>query len=138
MRGPKTDPKSPLNYLSGENYQATDSIMGVTVVDRKARSTEISGSVVGKVKDISDGAIGVPLRNIQVALLTTKGQKIAETITTEYGDFKFSVPLQNGTYQLAVDTQKYVGSRSIEVTSYELHNLALEVASKIPQVKTEK
>lgn len=125
--GPKSERKSPLNYLSGDHYETSrtgsDQYI-IPVVKKKEKPTRIEGAV-----SVKAGMFATPLRHLNLVLLKPNGTQVHEFSTDSEGKFSFSAHLKNGSYQLKIKSEKYSGSLSFEVKSYEVSNLSL-IASK--------
>lgn len=122
--GPKTEMKTPLSALNGENYDTSpdgkiNQIL-IPIVHTKARATRIRGRVLQR-----DGIVEVPLKNVKVGIYA-KGSLLKESTTDLNGDFALSGVFKNGTYQLKLISSHFSAERSVDVSSYEVENVILE------------
>jgi len=124
IHGPKTEKKSPLNYLNGDHYQEEGRIFSVPVLERKTVLTKIRGQVMFDLKPV-----GEPLRFQKIGLYLGEN-KIFETTSDQYGRFEFRESIANGSYRLILMSEKYQGSTPLEVTKYEIGGIELIVTRK--------
>ncbi len=126
--GPKTEKKSALNVLNGENYKTTaaggiDSV-AIPIIRTNERHTKISGKVF-----VRDSFALIPLR-MQKLELKAKGKVAATAISDEKGDFLFSDVIKNGEYEIVLESQKYEGKTSISVSGYDNRDYEIEAKTK--------
>ena len=122
--GPETEKKSPLNYLSGEHYDANVTSGVVPIhLKRKKKYTSLSGNCFFQIKN-DDYKYPVKFQKLR---LLKDGKEISSTTTSNNGDFKISSHLENGRYELVLDTAKYEGKMVIEVSQYEHQDIPLKV-----------
>jgi hypothetical protein len=129
--GPKTENKSPLSVLNGENYETTptgasgSSVMGVPIVKTKERATHVRGKVVVRAE-----LVDVPVRFVKLAVFSNEGAKLQEATTDSDGSFNLVAILKNGIYRLEVLSPRYSGELTFEVRQYEIENIVLQARSK--------
>lgn len=126
--GPKTEHKTALDVLNGENYetsaQGSDRVV-VPIVKARERDTRLSGTVVTSEDDFE-----IPLRFVAIGVFSPDGQRLAEGATDSDGKFKLAAPLNNGEYSLQVISTKYSGERQLSIESYEIKGLVIRAKLK--------
>ncbi len=117
--GPKTEKKSPANYLSGEHYDSTATVGPVSLLKRKEVVTMVSGRLV-----LGEGLESVSLKHQRLKLL--KDDKVvAETTSDLDGNYSFFGHLSDGSYRILLDSDKFTASQSIEVRGYKLKDIII-------------
>ncbi len=120
--GPKTEKKSSLDYLHGENYESSaqgpDHVV-VPIIKTKERHTHIRGMVVISEIDAPE----IPLRFVGLTVFSKDEQRLASASSDSDGKFTLNGVLANGTYSLRVESSKYNGEAKIEINSYDLNNV---------------
>ncbi len=124
--GPKTEKKSPLNVLNGENYQTgpagTTNQLVVPIVKRKHRSTEVQGKVM-----MQAGLGAVPVQGVEIGLFADDGKMLANGTSGVGGEFVLQVPVKNGVYKLKTIGTKYTGQYPVAVQSYSVTGILFQV-----------
>jgi hypothetical protein len=122
--GPKTDKKSTLDYLHGENYetsaQGPDHVV-VPIIKTKERHTHIQGAVVIGESDTPE----IPLRFVGLTVFSKENQRMASTSTDSDGKFSLGGVLANGTYTLRIESSKYRGELMVEINSYDVKDITV-------------
>lgn len=124
VSGPKRENDSALDYLNGHNYQAGSTVGISPVVVRQAPAMTVSGVLL-----VSADPLPLPLK-YQKMVLTRGGSEIARSMTDSTGAFVFTGDIPNGSYSVAVDSDRYALSQSVEVSSYKTEGLHLVAAVK--------
>lgn len=130
--GPKTEKKSPLNILNGENYEqpktgavvSSDGVV-IPIVKRKERSTEVKGKVM-----LAAGLGAVPVQGVAVGLFAEDGKMLSNTTSGIGGEFSLKAPVKNGVYKLKTIDEKYSGSYPVAVESYSVTGILFQVQRK--------
>jgi hypothetical protein len=122
--GPKAERKTPLSYLSGENYETgpggqADQLV-IPVVKRKEQATLIEGRVFA-----GEGINTVQVRNVQVGLYDHEGHLLLTSTSAEGGQFQFQAPIRNGKYRLKLNSDRYRGEVPLEVSSYTIKDVLI-------------
>ncbi len=121
--GPKSEKKSSLNYLSGDHYQSDVTAGSIPLsVKRVRKNTTLSGKCFFKQGD----GFKYPVKFVRINILED-GRTLGSTTTDGSGNFTLSSYLENGAYQLSVDSKKYRGSIPVKVEKYEYKGLELVV-----------
>lgn len=135
--GPKTEKKSPLNALNGENYvtSAEGGTMGTTLnsggvalpiaMKRKDRATEVQGKVM-----MQAGLGAVPVQGVEIGLFAEDGKMLANGSSGIGGEFTLRVPVRNGVYKLKTIGDKYEGQYPVAVQSYSVTGILFQVQKK--------
>lgn len=127
--GPKTEKKSPLNVLNGENYQtAPDGTVDrpvIPIVKRKERTTEVQGKVM-----LAAGLGAVPVQGVAIGLFAEDGKMLANTTSGIGGEFALKAPVKNGVYKLKTIDDKYSGNYPVAVESYSVSGILFQVQKK--------
>ena len=99
ISGPKNDGRTFAEKMNGENYQSTNVIMGVPILERKPVLRKFSGHVYcGK------GITQTPANHALVSLMR-EDQIIASTSTDTTGNFVISAPINPDLeYQLSANS----------------------------------
>jgi hypothetical protein len=129
IRGPKTENKTPLSVLNGENYDNGPNPYGadrliLPVITTKERQTRIRGSV-----RTESGIAEIPLKNCLVELRLNEAL-VKKTTTDSFGDFTISGVIKNGSYTLHAISKSFEGEKRIEVSQYDVDNVVIKVAPK--------
>ena len=137
--GPKTEKKSPLNYLSGEHYEnggaaaanvstgsGNPSPVVIPFLRRKEVATHIRGQVL-----LAAQPFPIPLK-FQKVILMRKNERVAEGMTDSTGSFLIGGNLPNGEYTLLLESNTYGGSSSLEIKSYEANSINIMAERKKP------
>lgn len=128
VTGPRTEMKTPLSVLNGENYDhgpggAADRLV-VPVITTKERNTHIRGRVI-----LRDGLTEIPLRGLLLKI-HSNDRSIQEVLTDAKGEFLFSGVFKNSRYQIFCQSEKFVCESSIDLHAYEIKGLVLEAREK--------
>ena len=122
--GPKSERKSALNHLNGENYETgktggVDSLV-VPVVKRKEKLTRIYGRVIER-----SGISETPIKVVKVKLVGN-GPPL-EAMTDINGEFQITGEIKNGSYRLQLISERYRADQSLDVSSYEVGPVLIAV-----------
>ena len=122
--GPKTEKKSPMNVLNGDQYKSGVDVLGIPIVERQRKDTTIKGSCFF-LKDGDDFRYPVKFQKLTLS----RGNLVLDTQNTnDRGEFTFSHYLENGKYILKIESKNFHGSMEIKVDSYLISNLAFKVS----------
>jgi len=124
--GKKSEDKSVLNKVNGENYSA-DTVAGVPIVKSNDRWTMIQGQIVftNPTFDPSTGT-----QNVQ---LLRNGKVVGQASTNPDGTFEFKGKYENGDYQVKVNSKTLVGSAPLIITGYEVKDFVLPATLTAPK-----
>jgi len=115
---------SGLEALNGENYNtpktAAVNPVAVTFVERKQRSTTISGRLVRQ-----ESLVDVPMKNARLKIKNESGAVLEEVRTQLNGQFSFVGVYSKGRYQLELVHELYSAQLQVEVLSYTIENLLM-------------
>ncbi len=124
--GKKSEDKSVLNKVNGENYSA-DTIAGVPIVKSNDRWTTVQGQIAFTNPTFD------PSTGIQNVKLLRNGKVVSQTSTNPDGTFEFKGKFENGDYQVKVDSKTLVGSAPLKINSYEVKDFVLPATLTAPQ-----
>ena len=126
--GKKSEDKSVLNKVNGENYTSDANISGVPVGMKSTdRWTTIEGQIVftNPTFDPSTGT-----QNVQ---LLRNGKVVGQASTNPDGTFQFKGKFENGDYQVKVNSKTLIGSAPLKITSYEVKDFVLPATLTAPK-----
>jgi hypothetical protein len=126
--GPKTETKTPLSTLNGENYEASqlggDRVL-IPVVKTKERETHVQGRLM-----FSENGLQLPLRFVKLSLISSAtDQSIQEVSTDSDGQFVFTGVFRNGDYTIRVISKKYAGEGTFTIKDYQVADVLIVAAS---------
>ena len=125
VTGPETDLKSPLNVLNSDHYEKSKVIMGLPIVTRKEKLTEISGTVSLKLPLFLQ-----PLRHVRLLLKDVDMKTVAELQSNSDGQFKYLGSLKNGRYTIEILSKHYLGKIDFRISGYLKNNISVIALSK--------
>ncbi|HYC56668.1 MAG TPA: hypothetical protein VEL28_17190 [Candidatus Binatia bacterium] len=121
VSGPRSRPKSKLNYLSGEHYDATGVLQGIPVrIERQAALTRVEGQAMVR----HSRFVETPMKFTSL-ILYGDAQEVARTSTDQAGRFTFLTDLEDGVYRIVSGDDRYTGEARITVRGYQLSSLML-------------
>jgi len=129
--GPKTENKTPLSTLNGENYETSplgaNNVL-VPVIKTKDRETQIQGRLM-----FSENGIQLPLRFVKIAMSAADSSQVLQEIATDSdGQFILRGVFRNGDYVLRVVSKKYIGEGTITIKDYQVADVLI-IANSLPQ-----
>lgn len=124
--GKKSEDKSVLNKVNGENYSA-DNIGGVPIVKSNQRWTTIQGQIVFT-NPTFDPSTGI--QNVQ---LLRNGKVVGQASSNPDGTFELKGKYENGDYQVKVNSKTLVGSAPLKIDSYEVKDFVLPATLTAPK-----
>lgn len=125
--GKKSEDKSVLNKVNGENYSSDAVISGVPIVKSNDRWTTVDGKIVFT-NPTFDASTGI--QNVQ---LLKKGKVVGQASTNPDGTFQFKGRYENGEYQVKVASKTLVGTAPLTIDSYEVKDFVLPATLTAPK-----